>query len=280
MFRIDVLIRLSNIAKNILEIATINHPTSIRAFEADRIFEKATLHSISFLKLWPLNSDDKSLMEVDTASLATIARVIKETHDVFHYLTETRISMNEFEFRSLLMRLHYSKKIREILNKFQFCESDGINRVFSMSECSAIRELKDNQVYQSLSSREQLRYLKGKEAYFEDRINKITLLEENIESGIYNLLSNSVHSYPLGLMNSTLGVSDNHLDGFNLLHISLEVCILYFASLIREYLKIRKKISVSISKDDKNYIREQINNEKIMHWIQERQAIGQNLYII
>lgn len=276
MFRINVLSRLSKISRDILEITKVNDPTSIRAYEATRIFEKATLHSISFLKLWPL--DNKNSIEIDTASLATIARVIMENHNVLHYLTEHGLSKDEFEFRSLVMRLHYSKKIKEILQKLQFEESDGINRVFSMSESSSIRLLRDNQLFKLLSMPEQLKILKGKEAYLKERItSKRNLLEADVESGIYNLLSNSVHSYPLGLMNASLGINDNHLNGFNLLYISLEVSILYFSSLIIEYLKLRRKIFMSISKEDRDFVKDKITSENIMRWIDDRRNIGKNL---
>jgi hypothetical protein len=273
--RISIFNDLSDICKRMVKKSADKHPSTLRAYKAMQFFEKATLHSVSFIKLWPTNKAE-ILEQMDAAALASIARVMIETHNVFHYLVEKGISSEEFEFRLYLANLHQSKKTQEILAKFQFAESDGTIQIFEMSERANISFLEDNQIYKLLGTKQKLELIKGKNAYYFERMKNIKYpLEPKIESGIYNLLSNSVHSFPLGLTNYSVNKNDNPLSWFNLIFISLEICIIYLASIARSYLEIRKNLFASISQEDKYLIRNLMNNANLVKWIEIKQDEGQ-----
>lgn len=71
--------------------------SSIRTLEAQKIYEKISLHAHSFYKLWP--TDNESIKLLDASSLASIARNIFEATKVYNYLCERGISEEEFELR-------------------------------------------------------------------------------------------------------------------------------------------------------------------------------------
>lgn len=84
---------------------------------------------------------------------------------------------------------------------------------------------------------------------------------QDVEKGIYNLFSNSVHSFPLGMSNYDRFKRNNHLDNNQLFTISLEVNIIYLVSIIKSYITLRKSLGRQLNKYEKLIVRKLVSDE-------------------
>lgn len=208
-----------------------------------------------------------------------MARNIIETCNVFHYVCEKRITKDEFIFRISLMSLHQKSDLTKILNAFSFTESDGLIRANDMGKRICLNMLNRNTHFLSYDEQQKEEFLKGRKAYYWNLVKDWSSpLGRKIESGIYNLLSNSVHSFPIGVNNSEFGGTDNHLNLYNLIFLSLEVSIIYLASTATFYLSVRPKLSQKVKNKDKALIKELISDFNIKEWIEYRKYIGERSF--
>ena len=238
--------------------------TTLRTFEAENLFHKSTLHAISLVKLFP-NGKDK-INEWDPGSFASIARNIIEINKVFNYLCEYGISKEEFDFREILCSLHHENTQRKIYEKLEIKE---ISIDDSFHKIACMLNLEKNVIYANMSEKERKVFLKAKKAYYEERIkNKYNVLSENVESGIYNLLSNSVHTYPFGMSSISID-SYNYTDSIDLFCFSIEASILYLSNTFLNYLRLRKKLSKLVKKEDKLFV-EKIDNTMYLEQLIEK----------
>ena len=75
-----------------------------------------------------------------------------------------------------------------------------------------------------------------------------------MESAIYNLLSNSVHSLPLGLGNNSINRASLFSSFFHeerLLVIALQVGYIYTAHVVKDYLNLRKTLYTLLTPEEK-----------------------------
>ena len=131
-----------------------------------------------------------------------------------------------------------------------------------------INEIKETDYFKKLSKNEQEQILSGREATF--KMQHISFLDYDIESAVYNLLSNSVHSLPMGLGSyspiSNVSFS-SFFDWFSMLVISLKVCIIYSSNVILDYLKLRKKLYVLLTQEDKAFVKQNKNADSLLEFI-------------
>ncbi|MBY0159705.1 hypothetical protein H0178_28630 [Cytobacillus firmus] len=247
--------------------------SSIRTLEAQKIYEKISLHAHSFYKLWP--TDNESIKLLDASSLASIARNIFEATKVYNYLCERGISEEEFELRLHTMFMHDSMGREKILRKFGFTYHDDNIQVNSITSTYAQGILEQNSLFNNLDEKLKNKILKGEKAYLHDRVSKSrTLFTKEFESGIYNLLSNSVHSYPLGLNNYSGGLSEGfHLGMYHLIVIAIEVSVINLASVLDAYLGLRKYKSL-LDKECLLFIKSLISTKNFMLWLEGRKLKG------
>ena len=78
-----------------------------------------------------------------------------------------------------------------------------------------------------------------------------------MESAIYNLLSNSVHSLPLGLSSSSVNrnpLFNNFFRAEQLLVIAVQVSCIYTAHVVKDYLNLRKRLYSLLSSEEKKVL--------------------------
>ena len=276
-FRIDELQKLVEIARKLYLSRSVYRPTTERAYLAEQVFGKILLHCISFLRLWPQNKQD-IYNNLDAASLAGVARSIIEAYHVFNYLCELRLSKEEFEFRVALMGYHHAADLDRILSQFQFDSSDRVRQTFNMASAQSKHMLDSNSIFHGLTQGEQKEILKGKKAYQWNLSSRTAPLSKDIEEGIYRLLSNCVHSFPLGLMNYTFSAPDNHLNLLGVIFLALESTLLYNASVTTSYIRLRWKLGKRLTKEEKRFVSSLITPKYIEEWLAARRKFGASLF--
>lgn len=265
--RLSELRRLCQIARKLSTLEAPSDWTTTRTHYAEQLFEKTVLISLSFLKLLP-KTYDKDAEAFDFSSLATLARNVMECCNVFHYLCIDRIPKTEFKFRLNLMWLHQSVNSERILKAFQLgkaSHSDDLARMLPKFD------LKRNPFFNSLDESVRNQLLKGKKPYYW-KLNKShsNFVLRDLESALYNYFSNSVHSFPLGIYYSSEYREGYHLNLYSLYFLSVETMIIYLASTIRSYLKLRRKHSRYITIDENTFITDCISDRFIQDWIKYR----------
>ena len=175
------------------------------------------------------------------------------------------------------MVLHDGLGRDRILNKLGFSEGDDNKQESMMSVSFAEGILNQNPLYNLLDEKLKKKIMKGEKPYLFERISKRKFpINKEYESGIYNLLSNSVHSFPLGLINYSGGISEEfHLGMYHLVTLAVEVSIMYFASVIDSYIGLRR-FSHLMNKDDLKFIKTMINNKNFYEWLNQRKTKGMN----
>ena len=97
------------------------------------------------------------------------------------------------------------------------------------------------------------------------------ILPEQMKSAIYNLLSNSVHSLPLGLGNNSINHSSLFSGFFHeerLLVGALQVGYIYTAHVVKDYLNLRKPLYSLLTPEEKKALNSYVSIgdlEKYIH---------------
>ncbi|MVO99555.1 DUF5677 domain-containing protein [Paenibacillus lutrae] len=267
-FRTNEFLKLIEVAKKMSKInqRIVRSTTSLRTYYAQLIFEKSLLNAISISRLIPTNDEDYKYLDV--SSIASLARNLIEVHHVFNYFCERNITEDELDFRMYLASYHNSITRNKIIERLGITQIEGIfDADFSHSIIKSY--LIESRVFNTLSEGLRKEIIRGKHAFFFNRIAKdITPINKVQESGIYNLLSNSVHSYPFGLNNYSGRYFRDHLDNIGLAFISVEIGVLFLSSIIKEYLFIRKKLSRTLSKEEYNDINNISRINLLNDWMQ------------
>lgn len=270
-FRISEIPKLVQIANSLSTFDEYPTASTARALQAEEIFNKLTIHLESFKR--NLKIDSKS--RIDISVLASIARMLIEAHNILSYFCDTSITTAEVEFRSWLYILHYDHDVLAILKKLEFTDQDSIVSRFSMTNGMSISKLEGNSYFKSLSVKEQKQLLLGHKAvYWRGRRPKGSPFPKETEEGIYKLLSNYVHSFPLGNMMYKGAAPMNHLNFDNSAFVIVEVVVSYSASAILSYSALRKRLGSRISSGEKTYLRSIATDKPIQDWLSYRREVG------
>ncbi|GGG86228.1 hypothetical protein [Paenibacillus radicis (ex Gao et al. 2016)] len=271
-FRISEFLKLLEIIKKISNKnqTIVSSTTSLRTYYAQLVFEKSLLNAISISKLIPSNNDEERYKYLDVSSIASLTRNLIEIHHVFNYFCERNITEEEFNFRMYLASYHSSMTQDRIIDRLGIPPKNGL---FSTDFVQSTIKLylESSTVFSTLSEVQKREILKGKHAFLFERISKsITPITKKQESGVYNLLSNSVHSYPFGLNNYSNVYVRDHLDNVGLAFISIEIGILFLSSIVKEYLFLRKKLASALSNEEKSEILEISKINLLDSWMHEK----------
>lgn len=212
--------------------------------------------------------------------MASIARNIIEIHNIFQYICERGISEEEFDFRTSLMGLHHGNGIIKVLQKLGFPDDDDEVIVLheNLTCYQAMTSLRTNNIFLSLDKKQQNDILKANRVYLKQRINNKTCpVTPDVESGIYNLLSNSLHSFPLGLSNYDGGSKIYHLSSYNMMFLSMEATILYLSSSLLQYQRLRSVLSKLLTSEQKKFIKDVNNSEYLYMWIDSRINLAEKI---
>ena len=115
--RLGTLQELYDIGKKISLIDGNERATTIRAAQAEKVVEKVLLHCGSILKL--LSLDKGNYADLDIALVASAARNIIDSANIYFYVSERGISEEEVKFRYNLQFLNYDKNIKTYFGKFK-----------------------------------------------------------------------------------------------------------------------------------------------------------------
>ncbi|MDV9185315.1 MULTISPECIES: hypothetical protein [Bacillus] len=275
--RIDAFKALIKIVKSLIDINI--PPTTLRAFYGETLLNKAILNANSYMSLIP--KEKKDLRFLDVGTLVSISRNIIETHNVYNYLCEIGISSSELSFRMELLAYYQSKCTVNILKKLGFDEYDSMMQLHSNFVTNPENLSADYSEFNSLDKTTKRKIIRGKKPYLNYRIKrKMSTVNEDVEKGIYNLFSNSVHSFPLGMSNYDRFKRNNHLDNNQLFTISLEVNIIYIASIIKSYITLRKSLGRQLNQHEKLLIRKLVSDEYLKKWFENRKKEGKKFNIL
>ncbi|WP_243374389.1 hypothetical protein [Geotalea sp. SG265] len=270
-FRISEIPKLVKLADSLSTIHEYPTGSTSRALQAEEIFNKFVLHLTSFKRNLPKVNEPA----IDISVLASIARMIIEAHNILCYFCETSASKDEMDFKIWLYILHYSHDVLAILKKLEFTDADSIVSRFNMSGRMSISCLESNGYFKGLSEKEQKQLMLGHKAvYWRGQRPKRSPFPKETEEGIYKLLSNYVHSFPLGNTMYKGAAPLNHLNFENSAFVIVEVVVSYSASAILSYCSLRRKLGSRIPAREKAYLKDIATDRPIKEWLCHRREVG------
>lgn len=261
--RLGTLRGLYDIGKKISLIDINERATTLRAAQAEEVVEKVLLHCGSIIKLFSVDNGNYS--ETDIALIASAARNIMDSANIYFYVSERGTSEEEIMFRYNLQLLNYDKNIKNIFKKFDFSLTSF--RMQLIDAENTRNEIKNSSIYINANNDEKSIMLSGKQFF-----NKIELkiIGNDIESGIYNLLSNSIHSFYIGLSNNSFsnsGVFASFIDSIMLSIIAVEIAIIYTANIMNDYILLRRKLGKKISSSEKVSIKNLMKADYLYNYL-------------
>lgn len=275
--RLDELKTLYDIGKKVSLITDNKRATTLRSAEAEKIVEKVLLHCNSIIKLFYMGLNDYS--ELDFALIASAARNIMECGNVYFYISERGISEEEVNFRYNLQLLNYDKNVKDIFKKFGFPMDSFKMKLNDFG--FIIKEIKNSSIYLNANNDEKSMILSGKQFF---KRKRVSIFDQDLESAIFNLLSNSVHSFYIGLSNNSIrtpGVFASYIDSLMLCIISIETSLVYTANILNDYLLLRRQLSKNVTKEERDKIRELMSTEYLVNYVNyQKNEFGKEIFDI
>lgn len=275
--RLDELKTLYDIGKKVSLITDNKRATTLRSAEAEKIVEKVLLHCNSIIKLFYMGLNDYS--ELDFALIASAARNIMECGNVYFYISERGISEEEVNFRYNLQLLNYDKNVKDIFRKFGFPMDSFKMKLNDFG--FIIKEIKNSSIYLNANHDEKSMILSGKQFF---KRKRVSIFDQDLESAIFNLLSNSVHSFYIGLSNNSIrtpGVFASYIDSLMLCIISIETSLVYTANILNDYLLLRRQLSKNVTKEERDKIRELMSTEYLVNYVNyQKNEFGKEIFDI
>ena len=237
-------------------------PTTWGAYFVTEVFLKFVAHCKSVVRLLP----DETYRAVDASALAAMARVVIESREAIVYFTQRGVSEEERGFRMALYQYHYSKEYTVVLARLGFDGSDSFSDWNERFLRGNKRQLTSDKYFQQLKLKEQKMLLSGRKAYYW-RGNKPApkFISADHESALYKLLSNHIHSSPLGAVSnfsSKAPLGRDHVAFF-----AIEVLVMYSASILQEFTAYRWKLGQALDTQEKQFLKQTLKNNNIEKWI-------------
>lgn len=218
------------------------------------------MHCNSIIKLFDIGQNEYSELDIASAT-----RNIMDAANVYFYISERGISDEELNFRYNLQLLNYNKNIKEIYIKLSFPMDSFRIKLDDMS--FVIEEIKNSSIYSTASNKEKSIILSGKQFYNRKRVG---IFSQDLESAIFNILSNSTHSFYIGLSNNSVKnlFFSSYIDSLMLSIISVETAILYVANIINDYLLLRRQLSKIITQPERIRIKDLMKIDYINNYLE------------
>lgn len=263
--------QLYNAGKKVSIINTGITISSIRSTHLEKIVEKTLLHCKSIISL--VEGSRKNHKELDVALAASAARNIIDCTNLYFYLAERKISPEQMNLRFDAMYINQVENETDICKKLDYKMGD-YKSTLTMSAINRCKnEIMGMPSFICLSDKEKARVLSGKILFRENNI-----IGKRIESALYNLFSNSIHSLYIGLGNNSLTNSCLYNTFFStdiLLAFTLYISIIYTANILLDYLNLRKRLYKLLSKDEKMLIKRLKSPEKLLAFVDELRGVYQ-----
>ena len=268
--RLETLMQLYDTGYKVSPIGCDTRASALRTLLLEKYVEKILLHVNSIINLFQeINHKEQKYELLDISLIASASRNIMETTNMYCYFSERKISHDEPEFRYYIATLNEDRNKHAILEKIGVVLTDSwASHIHKTGRSQYIQSLEWNSYFKALSDKEKERLLSGKNPTH--KISSPGILPQNVESGIYNLLSNSVHSLMLGMNSATLDSVHIFRGLFNpiwVLNISIEICIFYFSHVLLDYLDIRKRLYKKVSKPELQVLKSLHTTFFIEEWI-------------
>lgn len=262
-FRTDDLRKVALLAARVSESESRSMPSTWRSLCATQVFAKFAIHTATAVRLLP----DEQHRTVDVSALAALARIVIECHDALIYFTQKGLSPEEQEFRRELYMFHSSFEAVEILERFGFQpdhESAQWQDVFLRGSEHSLSSLP---YFQALPSKEQKMLLSGRKAYYwRGSRPKPAFVKERHESALFKLLSNHVHSFPLGA-SLRFGGSEAPFGQLYTAFFAVEALVMYSASTLSAFIGFRWKVGRVLASEEKSYLKMLLRDRKLEHWL-------------
>lgn len=266
--RLKELNELYNIGKKVSLVSGSKRATTIKSAQTEKVVEKVLLHCNSIIKLFDIGQKEYS--ELDIALIASAARNIMDAANVYFYISERGISGEEVNFRYNLQLLNYNKNIKDIYSKLNFPMDCFRMKLDDMS--FVIEEIKNSSTYSTASNKEKGVILSGKQFYNRKRVG---IFSQDLESAIFNILSNSTHSFYIGLSNNSVKKSivfSSYIDSLMLSIISVETAIIYVANIINDYLLLRRQLSKIVTQPERIRIKDLMKIDYISNYLEFKKS--------
>lgn len=240
---------------------------ALRTILLEKMVEKMLLHDHSILRLTDVLSE-QGAQELDVSLIASAARSIMETANLYFHMAQRKISPDHVELRAEIMVLNEIYNEMDLTGKFGFsqdCFCAQINRWYYEGAPGRFQRFPE---FTALSAREQAQITSGRKPAFQMKSPHI--LQEQMESAVYNLFSNSLHSLPLGLGNNSVNRTpyfQNFFRAEHLLVIALQVSRIYTAHVVKDYLDLRKRLYALLTPEEKKLLKSYLSAADLEDYI-------------
>ena len=262
---------LYSFSKKISIIDSAKRASTQRTIALEKMLEKILLHDHSILVL--LSVVPEQIQEFDVSLIASAARNIMETANIYFHISQRGIDTDTIKFRVETMALNEIYNEIDITKKLGFsqdCVHAQINHFYYNSAPDRFQKFPQ---FTQLSTNEQAHVLSGRKSTFQ--MISPHILPEQMESAIYNLLSNSIHSLPLGLSNNSINHSSLFSSFFHeerLLVIALQVGYIYTAHVVKDYLNLRKPLYSLLTPEEKKALNSYVSIGDLENYIHTLRA--------
>ncbi|WP_156960144.1 hypothetical protein [Oceanobacillus manasiensis] len=255
------MVELAKIGEKLLENKV--PATTIRTFYLEGIIRKTVSVFNTIVRLLEYH-EKEGFVTVDDGMIASGVRNLIDLSRTTNYLTEYGISKEEREFREWCWSHHRNKTVRNTINKINhYKHEDNVNSWNDFLAEETYRSLSENIFYQQLSKEEKKEINKGRKFIFLNRIERrITPLAPSLEQGIYDILSNEMHSLPFGV-NPHLS-SGGTFSSVAIFNLCIYTSILYMTVLLKDYIRVRKSVAKVISQAERINIKKSLSKAKVI----------------
>lgn len=183
--------------------------------------------------------------------ILSIARNVMELFNVYEYFGEYEISKEEYELRELCADFHEvlnRERMDKKLLEYNPKKFNQMNILYPSSNFE--RRIKGNLVFKNSTKEWQKTLLSARKCYYFTRIKtKMNILPHALESVLYNLFSNYVHSFELGLGYDFNRGNYEMYSGYYQAILSIGVMKIYGAIILKDYIR-RRNLKKEISNED------------------------------
>lgn len=222
-----------------------------RSESLQTIIAKALQHCRSIIVLI---KDREETDQIDFALIASAARNTMDLGRIYFYLSERGLSKEESNFRWNLQLFNYVHNMKKIMEKLGISWDDYDEKMFGFPKW-VINELEGSDLFQNATKQDRKKIKSGEPVFNKDHIG---LLSEERESLTYNILSNSIHGYYIGLSNYNLSPEyryNSPVSFIMLFFISLEITIIYLSNMLYDHLLLRRQLFSSITINEREELK-------------------------
>jgi hypothetical protein len=240
-------------------------PTSFRTYYGHALFEKAVRHGRSIISLAETTVGPGPTIKLDVAALCILARCIIEVHNAAAYLLETGISKDESDLRFQLFNLNHSSDLSKIKNRLGIVGGIWVDASLHWSRA----ELSKNPVFKALDEPLQKKLMRGGSPYVHLRYSGPRPLDPDLESGLYNLFSQSTHSFSLGLTSIVGGGSLTPAGTENQFLLAVDAAMIYLSTVALIYWRLRNRALKALPTDWRNTLENARSTAKLTSRLQK-----------